>query len=684
MSDPAVAAPDRPVADLTVAFAPNADALRAVLDDLRAAYRAGPDALDEAVVRMVSTFGGHGPDSVAVRSVVASMLRASTSTHALTELGLLADEGLFEGVARRVGARVAPAPPRAAPVEAALMGLLEPGDGAIFDAIRPAQVVGLVRALAADPEVADQRAELASALVILATRIAGLGLDARLTERMPSLETWQSPFIALSRVVDRYAEAWVNGDDSVARCDEALDIVRRCRRQVIAFRRRKTSLGTTLHLSSSSLRMQQQLERLERLLRCTRPVDEGGDEAIARLTLDVLAAIARRSPVIEFVRHKLDLLSYLVIGHAAQKGEGYAAHSRSDLRSFARKSLFGGVIVAVFGTLKPVLSRLDLPHVWQAAVYGANYALCFVLIYLLGATLATKQPSVTASRLAAALEEGPEHEDFARLVRAIWRSQYMSFIGNIIGAGTVAVALVAVYGLVTGSDLLSVDDAKYMAKGLGLTTSGTVFFAAVAGVMLSFAGLLSGFVDNAVVFHRLGDRVRAGTGLFRAVPRRWRARLAEQVDKRTGVVIGNAVLGFLLGSAGTIGVLVGLPFDIRHIAFASAHAALAVWFDPALQTLSTVALLLASVVTIGLVNFLVSFGLTLTVAITARRVEGIRWRQQLRQVWALLRSDPWAFFVPRAEPAAAGAAEGDVEPLVEAPVDGDGAPQTAADAAPGT
>ena len=283
---------------------------------------------------------------------------------------------------------------------------------------------------------------------------------------------------------------------------------------------------------------------------------------------------------------------------------------------------------------------------WQAGLYGLNYAICFVLIYLLGATFATKQPSVTASRLAASLEEGPDYEDFARLVRAIWRSQSMSFVGNILGASSVALLLVAAIDASTGIALLSIEEAKYLAMSLDPTTSGTVFYAAVAGVMLSFAGLLSGFVDNAVVFHRIGDRVRAGTGVFRVVPRSYRARFADQVDKRIGVVTGNAVLGFLLGSAGTVGLMLGLPFDIRHIAFASAHSALALWFAPELITFTMVAKLLVAVLVIGMVNFLVSFALTLSVAVTARRVEGVEWRRQLRQLWRLLREDPRAFIIP--------------------------------------
>ena len=629
--------------------------LHEVLDTLRAAHVRGQVALGESLDAIIDRLERDLAWANAVRDAVHALLKASTSTHSLTETGLLGNRGLVDGLVHGLAARIAPAPARTPALEDALVPVLRRGDADLFEAIDVARAATIVRHLS--DAATGERPEVSSALVILATRIAGDGLDPRLTERIPTLESWQSPFVALSRVVDRYAEAWVDRAATLEDCDEALEAIRRCRQEVAAFRQRKQVLGTTLHLSSASLRMQQQLRRLDLLVRCTRPLDQGADIAIARVSIELLAAVTRRWPGIDFLRDKLGLLSYLVVGHAAQKGEGYEAHTRADLGKFIGKSTLGGLIVAVFATLKPVLGRAELPPVWQAGLYGLNYAACFVLIYWLGATLATKQPAVTASRLAAALEEGPEHEDFARLVRSIWLSQYVSFVGNILGAAGMALVLVVAIEATTGLPVLTSSEALYLARSLDLTGSGTVFYAGVAGVMLAFAGLVSGFVDNAVVFHRLGDRVRAGTGVLRLIPARWRGGCAETVNRSLGVVTGNAVLGFLLGSAGTIGLLLGAPFDIRHIAFASAHSALAVWFSPELQTPRAVALLLGAVLTIGLVNFLVSFGLTLQLAITSRRVEGIDWRRQLRQLWRLVRAEPGSFVVPAPGAADAGAGE---------------------------
>ena len=117
------------------------------------------------------------------------------------------------------------------------------------------------------------------------------------------------------------------------------------------------------------------------------------------------------------------------------------------------------------------------------------------------------------------------------------------------------------------------------------------------------------------------------------------------------------VLGFMLGSAGAFGKIMGIPFDIRHIAFGSSHAALALWHSSALVTWQSALILMVAVSIIGLVNFLVSFSLTLGVAVNARRLEGVNWQRQLGSLWQLAKTQPLSFFLPRDTAAAAPASE---------------------------
>lgn len=490
----------------------------------------------------------------------------------------------------------------------------------------------------------DSRAELASALVILATRVAGAGLDARLSERMPSLEEWNSPFIELSRTVDRFAECYQRSDPVEELCPNTLAVLDRCIEQVVRFRAEKAELGTTLYLSSSSLRMLQQLQRLRLLVQCTSESDRVG--AVTTLALQLTRECARKRPALHFALQKLELIAYLIVGHAAQKAEKYAVWRTSEYLGFWYKSVLGGLLVAIFASLKIHLSHEGLAPLPQALLHGANYAICFALIYLFGGTLATKQPSLTATRLAESLGGGVGCEPFPLLVRAIWRSQFVSFLGNIAGAGAFAALLAVGFAAHTGQPLVSHGEALKLAGKMHLFQSGTLFYAGVAGVMLSVAGILGGFIDNFVVFHRLPERVRHGRGLFRWFGPRTRDWLAGRVGKSSGAMGSNVLLGFMLGSAGALGVILGIPFDIRHIAFASSHGVLALISAPELLSFFGVSMIALAVGSIGLVNFLVSFLLTLGVAVHARDLEGIDWGARFADVWQLVKREPLSFFLP--------------------------------------
>lgn len=627
-------------------MADDSNALRALLETLRATPEQAGESLRASAARMQVE-----PDYRAeVLAAVAPILQTTRSTHLLTEAGLLSDEGIVSGVMRRVGAFLAPAPTRGDALDLRSLGLLGRRDRAWLAALSREDAEVWIEELLEHSSWDEDRPELASALVILAARVTGAGLDARLSERVPELERWSSPFVELNRAVDRFADAYVRDSaDRDAAHAKARDAVARCQEQVRRLRRETEAVGTTLHLSSSSLRMLQQLRRMQRLLACAS--DEARAPALTILVLELCQDAVRPRRTLHFVQKKLDLLSYLAIGHAAQQGSKYAARSRAEYRSFVRKSLFGGFIVAIFASFKLHLSHEGLAPVPQALVYGVNYAICFMLIYGLGATLATKQPALTASALAASLEGDADSDSFPSLVRDIWRSQFVSYLGNMSAAAAFALLFAVGYRELTGAPPISRAEGLELATKLHPLDSGSLFYAAVAGVLLSVAGFMSGFIDNAVVFHRVRERVLAGNGVFRLLPGGLRRWLGPRIEKGTGGMTGNLILGFMLGSAGTFGFILGIPLDIRHVAFASSHAAVALMHAPELVTAQGVLVAFLSVSLIGFVNFIVSFSLTLSVALSARRLEGVDWRASFRAAFRLARKQPLSFFLPPREEA---------------------------------
>ncbi len=177
---------------------------------------------------------------------------------------------------------------------------------------------------------------------------------------------------------------------------------------------------------------------------------------------------------------------------------------------------------------------------------------------------------------------------------------------------------------------------------------GALYYAAIAGVFLSLSGLISGYFDNKVIFSRIPQRIKAHPKLT-WMPHSALNRISNYVEKNLGVLSGNISLGFFLGFAGTLGFITGLPIDIRHIAFSSANLGFAVQHGDIALNSSIFLIGALGVAGIGLVNFLVSFGMTLFIAMKSRRVTFGQTRELLRLLLMHFLRSPIDFFYSRSK-----------------------------------
>ena len=110
----------------------------------------------------------------------------------------------------------------------------------------------------------------------------------------------------------------------------------------------------------------------------------------------------------------------------------------------------------------------------------------------------------------------------------------------------------------------------------------------------------------------------------------------------------------MLGSIGQLGIILGLPIDIRHITFSSANFAFAlvglnnhlswqVWITS-----------LFGIVMIGMINLAVSFSLALMVALRSRNISFIQGRALVSLLWKRLIHHGRDFFYPPKEPTITG------------------------------
>jgi len=142
----------------------------------------------------------------------------------------------------------------------------------------------------------------------------------------------------------------------------------------------------------------------------------------------------------------------------------------------------------------------------------------------------------------------------------------------------------------------------------------------IAGVCLFLAGLISGYYDNKALYSRMAQRVSQLRGLKSLLGHRRLNRLGQYVEDNLGGLMGNFYFGILLGSIGTLGSLLGLPIDIRHITFSAANFAIAFVGLGGYMTWQLALISILGILSIGTVNLLVSFGLALWVALRSRHV----------------------------------------------------------------
>ncbi|MCQ9375971.1 site-specific recombinase, partial [Methyloversatilis sp. XJ19-13] len=166
------------------------------------------------------------------------------------------------------------------------------------------------------------------------------------------------------------------------------------------------------------------------------------------------------------------------------------------------------------------------------------------------------------------------------------------------------------------------------------------------------SGLISGYYDNQSLYHRVPERLLRVKWLRTLLGEARLARFARYIELNLGALAGNFLFGCMLGSTPVIGTLLGLPLDIRHVAFASANLAYgleALSFDVDWHAIAIGAL---GVVLIGLTNLTVSFSLAMRVALRSRGIQPEDTRGLSVKLARRFLTRPRDFFWPPKDPPA--------------------------------
>ncbi len=408
--------------------------------------------------------------------------------------------------------------------------------------------------------------------------------------------------------------------------------------------------GISLQLSYSLHRISQQIERLQ-LLFDIYLTPKLSALNLAKLVHQLLQNELSKNSIKQQLNDTTYLLAHQITEHESKTGEHYIAETKADLRKMFSSSCGGGVFASLMTVIKILLHHLQFAPFWQAFAYSLNYAAGFVGIQLTHATLATKQPAMTASKIAHALDTNTQQNDvesmkgLALMIGKVSRSQLISFTGNLLVVFPLSFAIAWLWKYMNGTDIVSENEANKMLHDVHPFLNPTWFYACITGVFLFVSGIISGYYDNKVIYSKIPSRLRHHPTLQKILPKRILLGLSNYVEHNLGSLIGNICLGFFLGTAGFLGFIFGLPFDIRHITISSGNYAIALF--TLLENIKWQYALtcLGGVLGIGVFNFLISFGLAIFVAARSRKVKAIQFIALLKWTWIYFKKYPKDFFI---------------------------------------
>ena len=607
-----------------------------------------------AIQALCFTLKDHPEYAHFLRDVILSLIQKHRSISIFVDSGIHPSSGFFSEISRRISHKILP--------EAVDNRYLKDVFGQLFTSVSDDQWVlavpnevwlQLVEALHFNRADAETKAtifeQLLEAAQILSYRLSANGLEPELLKNHEDLETYTSPFITQNIEISAVVNAESASDTDIS---HVLIMLSQCADVISKIRKNSAQTGTSIRLTFLLQRMTQQLDRLENIFHLIVGLKNQAcikSESI-RLFKNLVYAECNKNDVSLHCRENIELIALRVTENASRTGEHYITENRSEYFKLMRSAMGAGIIVGVMAMIKIMVGALHLAPLLEAIVFSLNYGLGFVLIHILHFTVATKQPAMTAATIAAAIDnhdgKTKELDKLVTVIAQTMRSQTVAIFGNVVLALPMAMLIGIAFFSATGQQFVTVYKAQRLLADIQPFESAALLYAAIAGVCLFLSGLIAGYHDNLAVYNKIPQRLMALKWLQKLLGQTRLKRVANYVENNLGALAGNFYFGCLLGGMAGVGVLLGLPIDIRHITFSSAFVGFAFVGLDFNITWQMVRMAVAGVLLIGTINLLVSFSLALYVAMKSRKVSFAQWRLLFSKVLSRLNQHPAEFLLP--------------------------------------
>lgn len=606
--------------------------------------------------------------AITLQSYLLRLINQYKQTSLFADTGILSLDGFWNQLAQRVGAHFLPLIYDGTQLQELVRQVFhQASDHYWLDQITEKNWQQLFRLLnqghSNQHEKLKIKSELIKAITVISYRISGIGLYPEFINAQPELTEYESPFLVQNReiidFIQHYKKLHQNHEhfSVIAPPDasQALVMIEQCRDVVLKIRRATKRIGVSISLTYLLSLLEQCLDRVELLLQLIVEEDDIRYEAIGSLLTDISQAIYNERSVRALLANNSELIALQVTENASKTGEHYVSTDKKSFWSMYLSAAGAGVIIAIMATLKTLASRIVMAPIMQAFVFSMNYSFGFMLIHVIHCTVATKQPAMTAAALAATVQhrkgsKTAQIAELAALIINIIRTQFIAILGNISIAIPIAALIAWLWQVGLHEPLMNHAKAAKALHDLNPFTSLAIPHAAIAGVCLFLSGLIAGYFDNMAVYRKVGPRLKAHMHLKLILGQERLNAFAEYIERNLGALAGNFIFGIMLGSMGTIGFILGLPLDIRHIAFASANFIQGLMNINDSPDIGLIFVSFLGVLLIGLTNLFVSFTLTIIVALRARRVRFEQWKPLAKLVLTHFLTRPSDFFWPPKTP----------------------------------
>ena len=613
----------------------------------------------------------HKPESIAFfKEKLHNVFANKQKVILFTDAGLLNSVSFFKELRRRISRQLLPDQPSEENIQYVLNQLFyRPSDVKWVHQIPLDNWKELFEILAVSTFYEDSESKTTSkqillAIMILSQRMGGLALQTDVRRMVPEYAHLNSPFIALDDELNNLARTLSKEDKPYLYIqDHELDykqlniLAGQCEDFVNKADANTSKYGVSFSVNQTLLLIRQQIKRVKRLYNYLFIEKEADKcEKTIAFYLDMVKTNSKKNNIRKLIDDSVYNITYEITNYTGKTGEHYITSTTGEYFKMLKTALWGGVIVGFMCLVKLYMSmQPDQSDFFRALNYSFNYAIGFVLIYLTGSTLATKQPAMTASTIAKTLESLSDNDnnkekqkhytEFSALFTRLFRSQFIAFVGNVFGAFPVSMLLAIGMSYLSGYNIAT-KKSLHLLEDLNIWHTPVFLHACIAGIFLFLSGIIAGNVASVNNFNNFYYRLSEHPFLKGFFGKVRMQRVANWMQQKWPSVVSNIWFGVFMGSAWAIGHFFGLPIDIRHITFASGNLAYGLYGMNFIISLENILWCILGIGIIGLGNFIVSFGLSLWIALRSREVPASELKYLGRCVWRAFKARPRAFFFP--------------------------------------